>query len=244
MLSGSETTSSSRYFFQHLEISGEMNHNTPQRSRRKNNTQPKRGSRYEMGTRLQKKRLPAPDKNHSSLHPGTGYLTGRWPKRTHRAGDLTLCRPLPTPKPTIEFLLLLRRLAAGAAQHARLAEASSAVVLSISRPPTLEPRFPHATVASCSTPPGAMPLPTTGLQGLAEWHLVCLCRSSQRLIASSDPTLNQRTPSSGRLPITGCALHTERCHHTPRQKHRQDRHSGAILCPCAEITTQGQCIGS
>lgn len=52
-----------------------------------------------------------------------------------------------------------------------------------------------------------MPLRTTGLQGLAEWHLVYLCRSRQRLIASSDPTSNQRTLSSGRLPIMGCATH-------------------------------------
>lgn len=189
----------------------------------KNNTQPERGSRYEMETRLQRKRLPAPDKNQSGLHPRTGYLAGRWPKRTHRAGDLTLCRPLPAPKPTIEFLLLLlRRLAAARpACTPRRSLKRPRVAVPVPRPPPTLSQFPHATVASCSTPPGAMPLRTTGLQGLAEWHLVCLCRSSQRLIASSDPTLNQRTLSSGRLPITGCALHTERCHHTPRQEHRQ-----------------------
>lgn len=38
-----------------------------------------------------------------------------------------------------------------------------------------------------------MPFRSSGLQGLAEWHLVYLCRSRQRLIASSDPTPDQRT---------------------------------------------------
>lgn len=93
-----------------------------------------------------------------------------------------------------------------------------------------------------------MPLRTTGLQGLAEWHLVCLCRSRQRLIASSDPTSNQRTLSSGRLPIMGCATHRTIPPHTSTeaQTGRQDRRRGALgasRCPCAEITTRGQCIG-
>lgn len=56
---------------------------------------------------------------------------------------------------------------------------------------------------------------------------------------TSAPFRVARCPSRG-------ALHTERSHHTPRQEHRRPGRTGsegASCCPCAEITTRGQCIG-
>lgn len=79
----------------------------------------------------------------STLVQGSSRDAG--PKRSHRAAVSTLCRPLPAhpSPPSKSSSCLLRRLtaaAAGAAQHARLAEASSALVLRIPFPGHHHPR--------------------------------------------------------------------------------------------------------
>lgn len=212
-----------------------------------NNTQPERGSRYEMEMGLQKKRLPAPDKNHKGSPPWYRALRGTLVQNgltvqpfRHCAGH---CRPAHHNKSSIQIILLLSvcfddlLLLLLPSMHA-LAEASTALVLQIP--------FPGHTVASCSTPNRRHAISILGAPRPR--------RMASRLPLSISPTADRlirpHAQTSAPFRVAGCpsrgALHTERSHHTPQQEHRRPGRTGsegASFCPCAEITTRGQCIG-
>jgi hypothetical protein len=215
-------------------------------------------------TTLQEKRLPAPDKRHSVSTLGAGFLDGTLAKTdspcrpfdTVSASAGTQCPPSNSSFCRRDHL----QQPSMTSMHASPKPQAPSCCHSMPRPPpppppTLPPNVVTApTRKSCQLQHSYRrhaPFQPRGPKGLAEWHLARLCRSRQRLIASSHSTSNQRTL----FPMDGCpsrdALHTERSYHTPRQQeHRQgkqasrNRHTaGPALCPCAEIATHGQRIG-
>lgn len=132
MLSGPETTSFCRCSSRYFEISDEMNYRTPPRSTRKTTFSQSEDRDMKWRRDCRKKDCRHQTKSHKGLHPRTGFLAGRWPKTVSpcrrpdtvsaSAGDQAPYRiPPPPAASTID--------AAAAAQPARLAEASSALLV-------------------------------------------------------------------------------------------------------------------